>query len=59
MPFTYSIAYGLIAGITTYMVLNTVLWIIEKLYGGRIEQANKEEKDPGRIKFQVSSRHGW
>ena len=51
MPFTYSIAYGLIAGITTYMVLNTVVWIIGKLYGGRIEPANKEKKDPWTYKI--------
>ncbi|KAF8423501.1 hypothetical protein BGX38DRAFT_1251968 [Terfezia claveryi] len=27
MPFTYSIAYGLIAGIISYIVLNTAAWI--------------------------------
>lgn len=45
MPFTYSIAYGLIAGIISYMVLNTIVWIIEKASGGRIKPADKEYKD--------------
>ena len=51
MPFTYSTAYGLTAGTTTYMVLNTAVWIIEKLSGGRIKPANKEEKGPWMYKI--------
>ena len=43
MPFTYRIAYGLIAGIITSMGLNTTVWIIEKLSGGRIKPANEED----------------
>lgn len=46
MPFTYSIAYGLIAGIISYMVLNTIVWIVEKVSGGKIKPADKEYKDP-------------
>ena len=46
MPFTYSIAYGLIAGIITYIVLNTTAWAIEKLSGGRIVPYAKEVSDP-------------
>ncbi|KAF2116376.1 xanthine/uracil permease family protein-like protein [Lophiotrema nucula] len=46
MPFTYSIAYGLIAGIISYMVINTLVFIIEKASGGRIVPPNKEEKEP-------------
>jgi AGZA family xanthine/uracil permease-like MFS transporter len=45
MPFTYSIAYGLIAGIISYIVLNTIVWVIEKASGGRIKPADKEYKD--------------
>jgi len=45
MPFTYSIAYGLIAGITSYIFLNTVVWIVEKASGGRIVPPNKDEKE--------------
>lgn len=46
MPFTYSIAYGLIAGILSYTLINTIVFIIEKASGGRIVPPNKEEKEP-------------
>lgn len=46
MPFTYSIAYGLIGGILSYAVINTTVFVIEKLSGGRFIPANKEDKDP-------------
>lgn len=46
MPFTYSIAYGLIAGILSYITLNVIVWIIEKATFGRIVPPNKDEKDP-------------
>jgi AGZA family xanthine/uracil permease-like MFS transporter len=45
MPFTYSIAYGLIAGIVSYILINTTVWIIEKASGGRIRPADKEKKE--------------
>ncbi|KAF2401565.1 hypothetical protein EJ06DRAFT_475880 [Trichodelitschia bisporula] len=46
MPFTYSIAYGLIGGIVSYMVINTTVWLVELASGGRLVPANKEFKDP-------------
>lgn len=46
MPFTYSIAYGLIAGIMSYIIINTIVFIVEKASGGRIVPINKEDKDP-------------
>ncbi|KIW00031.1 uncharacterized protein PV09_08383 [Verruconis gallopava] len=46
MPFTYSIAYGLIGGIMSYILINTVVWLIELASGGRIVPADKELKDP-------------
>lgn len=47
MPFTYSIAYGLIAGIISYIVLNGGVWLIEKATRGRLVPPNKhDEKDP-------------
>lgn len=46
MPFTYSIAYGLIAGILSYIILNSIAWILEKVSGGRIVPPNKDESDP-------------
>ncbi|KAF2830784.1 hypothetical protein CC86DRAFT_464017 [Ophiobolus disseminans] len=45
MPFTYSIAYGLIAGICSYITINTLVWVLEKASGGRIVPPNKEEKE--------------
>lgn len=46
MPFTYSIAYGLIAGILSYITLNGIIWAIEKVTWGRIVPPNKDEKEP-------------
>ncbi|KAI1749300.1 purine transporter [Xylaria castorea] len=46
MPFTYSIAYGLIAGILLYIILNTLVWLIELASAGRLVPANKADKDP-------------
>ncbi|KAH6628751.1 hypothetical protein F5144DRAFT_323951 [Chaetomium tenue] len=46
MPFTYSIADGLIAGICLYILINSLVWIIEKASGGRIVPPNKELKEP-------------
>lgn len=51
MPFTYSIAYGLIAGIMSYITLNMIVWIVEKVSGGRIKPHNKHEKDPWTYKL--------
>ena len=42
MPFTYSIAYGLIAGILSYITLNVIVWMVEKGSGGRIKPPNKD-----------------
>lgn len=41
-----AIAYGLIAGIMTYIIMNTIPFIIEKLSGGRIVPPGKAESEP-------------
>lgn len=46
MPFTYSIANGLIGGVCSYILLNTAVWLVEKASGGRIVPHDKAEKDP-------------
>jgi len=46
MPFTYSIAYGLIAGILLYILINTIVWLLERASNGRLVPENKEFKDP-------------
>lgn len=43
MPFTYSIANGLIGGICIYILLNTVVWLLKIVSGGRILPPNYEE----------------
>ncbi|KFY46655.1 hypothetical protein V495_02321 [Pseudogymnoascus sp. VKM F-4514 (FW-929)] len=51
MPFTYSIAYGLIGGIVTYAIINTTVWIIEKASGGRWVPPGKIHKEPWTYKL--------
>ena len=46
MPFTYSIANGLIGGVCTYILINTVVWLIGLATGGRLQPEFKEDKDP-------------
>ena len=46
MPFSYSIADGLIGGIFTYIIINGVVWVIEIASGGRIVPPGKADKDP-------------
>ncbi|KAF4975714.1 hypothetical protein FZEAL_7531 [Fusarium zealandicum] len=45
MPFSYSIADGLIAGICTYMLINTLVWLVKVASGGRIVPPNYDERD--------------
>merc|ERR1711939_495820 len=59
MPFTYSIAYGLIAGIISYIVLNTIVWLVEKASGGRIRPADKEYKEPWTYKIEGGILPPW
>jgi AGZA family xanthine/uracil permease-like MFS transporter len=59
MPFTYSIAYGLIAGIFTYMILNIGAWIIIKASGGRLVPNDYEHKDYWTYKIRGGLLPGW
>ena len=59
MPFTYSIAYGLITGIVTYIILNTGAWIIAELSSGRIIPPEYEFKDPWTWKVRGGFLPGW
>ncbi|KAI0521146.1 purine transporter [Xylaria bambusicola] len=59
MPFTYSIAYGLIAGIILYIIINTSVWLIEIASGGRIVPDNKSEKDPWTWRMQGGALPPW
>ncbi|KAG9125298.1 hypothetical protein FRC07_008194 [Ceratobasidium sp. 392] len=44
IPFTYNIAYGLITGILTYVLLNTLPWAIRRLTGRRISPPGYEDE---------------
>jgi AGZA family xanthine/uracil permease-like MFS transporter len=59
MPFTYSIAYGLIAGIVTYIILNAFTWMMDKLTGGRITPHNRHLKDPWTYKVPGGVLPSW
>jgi AGZA family xanthine/uracil permease-like MFS transporter len=45
MPFSYSIAYGLIAGIMSYTIINTATWVIAKISSGRILPPDYDNKE--------------
>ncbi|KAH7377628.1 purine transporter [Pyrenochaeta sp. MPI-SDFR-AT-0127] len=45
MPFSYSIAYGLIAGILCYTVINTITWAIAKISSDRIVPPDYDNKE--------------
>ncbi|KAJ3188709.1 hypothetical protein HDU85_004423 [Gaertneriomyces sp. JEL0708] len=45
MPLTYSIAYGLIAGIGSYLIINTVILVLRKASKDKLRPADFEEKE--------------
>ncbi|KAF4632597.1 hypothetical protein G7Y89_g5523 [Cudoniella acicularis] len=59
MPFTYSIAYGLITGIITYTILNSGAWVIAKASSGRIIPYDYEQKDYWTYKIRGGLLPGW
>lgn len=59
MPFSYSIAYGLIAGIVSYIILNSVVWVIAIASSGRILPHDYESKDYWTYKVQGGLLPGW
>ncbi|ORY14700.1 xanthine/uracil permease family protein-like protein [Clohesyomyces aquaticus] len=59
MPFTYSIAYGLIAGIISYAIINTIVFLLDKSSGGRVVPPNYDEKDPWSYKIPGGILPGW
>lgn len=59
MPFTYSIADGLIAGICSYILINTIVWILEKVSGGKIKPEDKDLKDPWTYKIEGGLLPPW
>lgn len=45
MPFSYSVAYGLIAGLLTYVVINTLTFLTTKLSCGRIVPEDEDHRE--------------
>lgn len=45
IPFSYSIAYGLIAGIMTYVIVNGTVYIIKAVSFGRIRPVNEDSRE--------------
>ncbi|KAL7784573.1 hypothetical protein V8C37DRAFT_395703 [Trichoderma ceciliae] len=46
MPFTYSIANGLIAGVMSYIIINSTVGLLRYVSRGRIVPPNHDEKEP-------------
>ncbi|KAI8819425.1 purine transporter [Fimicolochytrium jonesii] len=45
MPMTYSIAYGLIAGLGSYIAINGTIYLLRVVSGGRLVPADKDLKE--------------
>lgn len=45
MPLTYSVAYGLIAGLLVYTVLNGMIFITSKLSRGRVQPPDRDNAE--------------
>ncbi|KAH7113334.1 purine transporter [Dendryphion nanum] len=45
MPFSYSIAYGLIAGIMCYTIINSITWMVATITRGRVIPPDYENKE--------------
>lgn len=41
-----SIAYGVIAGVLSYILINGIAWSLDKVSGGRISPPNYDESEP-------------
>lgn len=46
MPLTYSISYGLIAGIGTYAAINGSVWVLSIVSGGKIIPDDQDLREP-------------
>ncbi|KAK0390855.1 hypothetical protein NLU13_0358 [Sarocladium strictum] len=59
MPFSYSIADGLIAGICSYIIIQVLVWAVETASFGKLKVANKHEKDPWTWRIPGGILPGW
>ncbi|KAI0259172.1 xanthine/uracil permease [Gloeopeniophorella convolvens] len=65
IPLTYNIAYGVIAGIVSYILLNTVPWLLRKATNDRVVPPSYAQAEPwvippgGIIPAWMKYVHGW
>ncbi|KAF5988658.1 major facilitator superfamily transporter, AGZA family, xanthine/uracil permease [Fusarium bulbicola] len=59
MPFTFSIADGLIAGICSYIVIQVLVWTVETASMGKLTATNKKNKDPWSWRIPGGILPGW
>ncbi|KAI0124376.1 permease family-domain-containing protein [Xylariales sp. AK1849] len=59
MPFSYSVAYGLIAGMLIYVVLNTMIWLVVHLTDGKVTPANWHDKEVYNWGMSKRDMPGW
>ncbi|KAH7324391.1 purine transporter [Stachybotrys elegans] len=59
MPFSYSIADGLIAGVMSYIIINSLVWVVEKASGGKLTPVGKAEKEHWTWRIPGGLLPGW
>lgn len=59
MPFSYSIAYGLIAGILSYTVINGFTWFVKLVTFGKIVPADEDLKEYWTYKLPENAASPW
>ncbi|KAI1262168.1 xanthine/uracil permease family protein-like protein [Xylariaceae sp. FL1019] len=59
MPFSYSVAYGLIAGMMVYIVLNTMIWAVVKFTSEKVTPSNWHEKEVYHFGFGARDVPKW
>lgn len=46
IPLTYNIAYGVIAGIISFVLINGIAWLLRKVSGERLAPPNYDASEP-------------
>ncbi|KAJ4347676.1 hypothetical protein N0V95_005219 [Ascochyta clinopodiicola] len=59
MPFSYSIAYGLVAGIMCYAIINTVTWALGAISGGRLLPPDYDNKEYWSFRADSARNQPW
>ncbi|KAF2227180.1 purine transporter [Elsinoe ampelina] len=59
MPFSYSIAYGLIAGLLSYAVINSTIWMLKVVSRGRIQPPDYDAKESWSFKYSDENDPHW